>query len=608
MLRPRSLQQRLAFYLLLPVATLLLGIGLAGFFYARAMLLDEWSEASILKLQRAAHQVDMRLGRYKDWLQMYRDAVRQGNSGFAQNWVLARLKGLGGVADVRLTSTDGKPFSEPSMGQIECTHPLHQPPHEMGEGAMEHQMHGQEVEVTPPRFDDLVAHETVSLICDLIDANAQPVGRLELVIRFDRLVENVVSTGWWQSNKAFLVDKSGRILTCTLSRDACSIGEGQDPLEVATLKALQRQPAGTILGPGHPPSEVSGFFRLQEAPWSLVVIAPGREILEPIIRFRTYFFLIGGMVIVVVLLLIRWVTGQTATVIRDVAVAAQRVARGHYDSVLVTSRNDEVGQLVRSFNQMVEQLEEGMHIRQALDLAVQVQQSLLPTAPPQVRGLDIAGKSLYCDETGGDYYDFLQFADWGSGRLVVAVGDVVGHGIGAALLMTTARALLRARITQPGSLARVMADANRLLCMDTAHSSDFMTLFLLLVDVDKRQFHWVRAGHDPAMVYDPVADRFSDRVGEGMALGIDEEQSFQENQDSTWIPGQVLLLGTDGIWETENPDGELFGKDRVRSIIRHHHNSSAAGILQAIIDGLSGFRQSAPQHDDITLVVVKINR
>jgi sigma-B regulation protein RsbU (phosphoserine phosphatase) len=223
-----------------------------------------------------------------------------------------------------------------------------------------------------------------------------------------------------------------------------------------------------------------------------------------------------------------------------------------------------------------------------------------------VSGLDIAGRSLYCDETGGDYYDFLQFAEWSPGRVVIAVGDVAGHGISAALLMTTARALLRARIAQPGTLAQVMADANRLLCMDTAQSGNFMTLFLLVLDTAERQSRWVRAGHDPAMVYDPIADTFIEWTGEGMAIGVDETQTYQEHTVYEWVPGQIILLGTDGIWETENPDGQMLGKERVRAVIRRHRDGSAEAILQAIVAAIGLFRQTAPQLDDITLVVAKI--
>ncbi len=606
MFRPKSLRQRLVLFLLAPVAVLLLSIGLAGFFYARTLLLAEWREASILKLQRAAHQVDMHFGQIKGWLLMYRDAVEQGHPAFVQGWIMERLRAVEGVVDVRLIRLDREDHRPAPASED----PSPRSGHHRGPG-MGRQSGGQGrgsggIEVTPPRFDTILAHETVSLVADLIDADGGAVGRLEVAIRFDSLVANVISSGWWQSYKAFLVDQDGAILTCTVSKGRCQLGEAGDSLETATLKALKEQPAGTILGPGHPAEEVSGFYRLEEAPWSLVVIAPGREILAPIIGFRNYYFVIGSGVILLVLLIIRWVTGRTAVAIREVADAARRVAHGDTDIALVTRRTDEVGQLVDSFNQMVRQLEEGMRLRQALDLAMEVQQSLLPAEPPQVRGLDIAGRSLYCHETGGDYYDFLHFAEWGPGRVVVAVGDVVGHGIGAALLMTTASALLRARLLQPGSLAQVMGDANRLLCLDTAQSANFITVFLLMLDAGRRRACWTRAGHDPAIVYDPLTDTFTDWIGEGMALGVDETQSFQENQFDQWNPGRIILIGTDGIWETENPDGEMFGKDRLRSVIRENREGSAADILQAVLDAIQDFRQEASQLDDITLVVVKI--
>lgn len=606
MFRPKTLRQRQLLFLIAPVAVLLLIIGLAGFFYARTLLLDQWREAAILKLQRAAHHVDMHFSQIKNWLYMYRDAVEQNYPPFVQRWILERLRAVDGVVDVQLTGIDGDSprFVPGSEG------PEHGPGNHRGRGmGRQGGLKGRGssgIEITPPRFDAILAHDTVSLVVDLIDPGGGNVGRLDVVIRFDSLVANVISSGWWQSYKAFLVNHDGAILTCTVSKGRCQLGEANDPLEAATLRALKERPSGTVLGPGHPAKEVSGFYRLEEAPWSLVMIAPGREILAPVIHFRNYYVTIGGAFIILVSLLIAWVAGKTATAIREVADAAQRVAHGDTDIALVTRRSDEVGQLVDSFNRMVRQLDEGLRLRQALDLAREVQQSLLPVVPPQIRGLDIAGRSLYCQETGGDYYDFLQFTEWEPDQVVVAVGDVVGHGLGAALLMTTARALIRARLLRPSGLAQVLGEVNRLLCLDTAQNANFITVSLLLLDTRRKSICWTRAGHDPAIVYDPVADSFSDWIGEGMALGVDETQSFQENRFDHWNPGIVILIGTDGIWETEDPGGVMFGKDRLRSILREHREESAAEILQAILDTIRDFRREAIQFDDITLVVVKI--
>jgi sigma-B regulation protein RsbU (phosphoserine phosphatase) len=256
---------------------------------------------------------------------------------------------------------------------------------------------------------------------------------------------------------------------------------------------------------------------------------------------------------------------------------------------------------------MAGQLEERMRLKEALDVAVEVQQSLLPQSPPKMAGLDISGRSLYCDETGGDYYDFLTSREFGRGRLGVAVGDVAGHGIGAALFMTTARSLLRSRVTHPGSCAQIVGDVNRLLCLDTASSGNFLTLFFALIDPLDGKLHWVRAGHDPAMIYDPATDEFIELRGDDMsvALGVDDGAEFHSHAYDSWSPGKVMLIGTDGIWESEDPLGEMFGKDRVMETIRSHHDRAARDILQAVLDALAAFRQTAPQKDDVTLVIVK---
>ena len=297
--------------------------------------------------------------------------------------------------------------------------------------------------------------------------------------------------------------------------------------------------------------------------------------------------------------------GQTVAAIKDVSRAADKVAHGDYDELLPVKTQDEVGELTRSFNSMVGQLEERIRMKEALDLAMEVQQNLLPQQALKVGGLDIVGRSIYCDETGGDYYDFLTFSQNGQKKIGVAVGDVVGHGISAALLMTTVRALLRCRISQPGSLSQMVDDVNRLLCQDTSQSGSFMSLFFMQIDTAGEEIQWVRAGHDPAIIYEPATDSFDELRGEGIVLGVDAQWLYQDNRHTGLNVGQIILTGTDGIWETDNPAGEKFGKDRLRQTIRQHHRGSAEEILQAITDALAAFRQTASQDDDITLVVIK---
>ena len=584
MIKVKSLQQRLMLFLLLPVAALLLGMGIVGFIYARNTLLTEWREAAVLKLQRAAHNVDMRLSQPKKLLQMYYQTGGEVDASLIQGWILDQLKELEGVERVTLTREDEQPSGD-YTGQMSKGAGMQGMMSEMAdmEGVMSQmadkkgmkRLHremmrfhrGRTAKITPPRYDSVVEHETVSIISELNDVDGRTIGRLEVAISFEYLLENLGTAGWWQSSRAFLVDNTGRVLICT-DPDRQQFGENNDPLELATLKAIKERKSGTILGQGHPPDEVSGFYRLEEVDWTVIMVAPGRQILAPIGRFRSYYLVTGIIFILVILLLIRLVTGRTVSSIKEVSNAAENIAQGDYTASLPVRSQDEVGQLIRNFNTMASQLQERMRLKEAMGLAMEVQQSLLPREAPRIEGFDIAGQSIYCDETGGDYYDFIEFPELGHGRVGVAVGDVAGHGIAPALLMTTVRALLRSRIVQPGGLAQIITDVNRLLCIDTSESGNFMTLFFMLMDSDNREVQWVRAGHEPAVVYDPSTDSFSELYGDGIALGVDETWSFQENRQELWSDSQIVLIGTDGIWESENPQGEEFGKKRLREIIR----------------------------------------
>jgi sigma-B regulation protein RsbU (phosphoserine phosphatase) len=219
--------------------------------------------------------------------------------------------------------------------------------------------------------------------------------------------------------------------------------------------------------------------------------------------------------------------------------------------------------------------------------------------------LDIAGSSVYCDQTGGDYYDFFNVSEEDKNRFAIIVGDVSGHGMPSALLMATARAMLRQRTSMPGEAKAIITDVNRSLALDTYDTGQFMTLFYCEFDPMERIVHYVRAGHDPAITYDPGADEFDELKGEGIALGLNETYVYSEFQRAI-VPGQIIVIGTDGIWEMHNAAGEMFGKDGLREIIRANASAPANGILEAITDGLNRFRGGYACEDDITMVVIKV--
>ncbi|MGA9234786.1 MAG: PP2C family protein-serine/threonine phosphatase, partial [Desulfobacterales bacterium] len=176
----------------------------------------------------------------------------------------------------------------------------------------------------------------------------------------------------------------------------------------------------------------------------------------------------------------------------------------------------------------------------------------------------------------------------------------------AALLMTTARAFLRARTFQPGSLAQVVTDVNRHLTADLYETGRFMTLFYLTIDPKAGRLGWVRAGHDPAILFDPATGHFQELRGEGIALGVDRSWCYEEHQKSGLTGGQIIFIGTDGIWESRAPRGDMFGKQRVYELIRTHAAASAADIADRVIEDLDRFRENPEPEDDITLVVIKV--
>jgi sigma-B regulation protein RsbU (phosphoserine phosphatase) len=244
--------------------------------------------------------------------------------------------------------------------------------------------------------------------------------------------------------------------------------------------------------------------------------------------------------------------------------------------------------------------------KKSLTLAAEVQKSLLPQESPHIQGFDIAGKIITSDEIGGDYFDYLSGQECPNDHFGVVVGDVTGHGVDAALLMTTARAFLRMRASQCGSISQIITEMNRHLALDVLDSGRFMTLFYLTLDPENKQLRWVRAGHDPAIMYDPTRDEFEELKGSGLALGVAEGVSYEENVKSGLAEGQIIAIGTDGIWEAHNKDGEMFGKERFREIIRKNANAAAHDIIDAVYSDLNEFTIGLRPEDDITLVVIKI--
>jgi sigma-B regulation protein RsbU (phosphoserine phosphatase) len=292
--------------------------------------------------------------------------------------------------------------------------------------------------------------------------------------------------------------------------------------------------------------------------------------------------------------------------IRRMERAMARVEKGDLGASVPVNSNDELGVLAENFNQMTEGLKDRYRLRHSLDLAKEVQQNLLPRQDPRFCGLDIAGQSIYCDETGGDYFDFFSHPDADAKKYSIVIGDVSEHGIPSALLMASTRAFLRQRSALSGSIAAVVTDVNRQLSRDIEDTDRFITLFYLQINMRDRTLSWVRAGHEPALLYDPATDCFEELKGTGVALGIDDNRQYAAKSRAGLRAGEIIVLSTDGIWEARNPQDEMFGKEAMCAVIRNKSAAPAAKIKDAILAELQDFQQGVEPADDITLVVVKI--
>ncbi len=344
-------------------------------------------------------------------------------------------------------------------------------------------------------------------------------------------------------------------------------------------------------------------------PKSVIMILP-EEVGQMFVEYSKNQTAITGVAIVLAIFLLGIVAFFTSNIstghILTIIDAWKRLAKGDFSVRLKARMKDERAQLIHAFNEIVPKIEEHMRMRRALGLAQEVQQSLLPQSDPSLPGFDIAGTSIYCDETGGDYYDFIETNRNGQAGLDVVVGDVSGHGVSSALLMATARALIMLRASMPGDAASIITDVNRHLSLDTAQTGNFMTFFYCELAESLTNIRWVRAGHDPALVYDPSKDAFDELKGQGVPLGFDgaiEYDSFHRRIK----PGQVIVIGTDGIWEMQNKAGEMFGKEALMEIIRNNHTTSARQIVDTVTETLEQFRGHQASADDITLVVIKVD-
>ena len=284
------------------------------------------------------------------------------------------------------------------------------------------------------------------------------------------------------------------------------------------------------------------------------------------------------------------VTLSQVSVAALAVVMAVRFSRGLRDQFLVAWRHE----LARDT--------ESTRMRSELHDAREIQLSMLPKAAPDLHWLDYSSISLPASEVGGDYFEYFVLSDT---QLVIAIGDVAGHGVASGLVLSGVRSglhLLRDQLTEP---LTVLGKLNSMI-RDTAPTRMFVTLQVALLDYDLKRLVVANAGHPPLLRVGASKERVETIGSPGLPLGTGLEPGLSDVSEPM-EPGDTLIFYTDGVPEIRDFRGENFGEDRlIQDVRRSARGSSARRIRDSILNSVSSFKADVAQEDDLTLLVLKI--
>ena len=236
-----------------------------------------------------------------------------------------------------------------------------------------------------------------------------------------------------------------------------------------------------------------------------------------------------------------------------------------------------------------------------MELASKVQRQLFPAAPPQFPGYDFAGAVFPAEGTSGDYYDFIRLSD---DALALVVADVTGHGVGPALIMAEVRAYLRSLFHTTDDLVSIMSTINRSLVADLDDNL-FVTMLLAKLEPASGRYTYVNSGHPSGYVIDRSGEVTAELKSAGLPLGIFTAQWQCVEHEFVLCEGEIAVLVSDGVLESESPDGEEFGAGRLLEVLREHRRLPAHEIVERVYGAAREFANDEKQVDDVTIVVCK---
>ncbi len=372
-----TLQRRFLILLLLPVTIVLLVAGVGSFFYARSYLLDQWTTAALLRLEKSAHQIEMRLERKREFMRLIAASEMMPERIAIQAYLARQLCAQPGVKSVEIVDfrpekagagLEGNglsphlPSSVPKIGRMV----MRMGPHMAADGqwpmhGMDNPGHMHNTRLIPDHPVSVTLDESrnyLSLVADFGGSNDAPAKRLLVTVEFNSFMKGILEAGESEHSYACLIRSDGTYLahTMPLMSYATKMGESGDPLKKRVLAEIGKNRSGSLSWKGHPPHWVAGFHEVPTTDWYLVLFSRGEAVLAPIVRFRSHYMLAGMASLIFIGLLIRWNTRPVARSIARISEALAEVEKGDYSIKAPQNRSDELGQLARGFNRMAEGL------------------------------------------------------------------------------------------------------------------------------------------------------------------------------------------------------------------------------------------------------------
>jgi sigma-B regulation protein RsbU (phosphoserine phosphatase) len=296
-------------------------------------------------------------------------------------------------------------------------------------------------------------------------------------------------------------------------------------------------------------------------------------------------------------------TEQPQLLYRTIQILSARLRESDRQMIADLQRkNQELAQAYRELEEAQAALVEKERLERELELARELQQSILPHEFPHLPGFSCAARSQPARQVGGDFYDVIPLSEE---RVGLVMADVSDKGMAAALFMALTRSLIRAEARRSSSPRQVLLRVHRLL-LEMSRANMFVTVFYGVLDLAQGTFCYARAGHDRPLLLSPSTGECRFLTAKGTLLGLIEEVSLEEARVDLG-PGDLLALYTDGITDAKSPAGEFFGVERLREAVCAAGGQIAQDLCDLIFKRVEQFQAGAVQYDDMALLVVRAN-